>query len=220
MSMSQSATSLWKMPDKILTLKDLWNLEMGQLAQERELSDPDPDMWRWSPLEIPEFARMLDVARGLAADGLRKLRFAEAGCGIGTKLYLAEKHFGMDAFGYEINDHYLEQCRKLGVRAVKCDLRVDKPPWEKFDIVYVARPFKDDEFEVAWEISVMEAMRRRAVLINAYAAVKPYEWPCYYRRPFRGVWVKPKSSGGVYDKMIRRAGDGSDPLVPEPEGRI
>ena len=74
------------MPDKIYTLQELWHMELAQLKQERETTEPDPDLWRWSPLEITEFARMLEVARGLAVAGLRKLRLAEAGSGIGTKL--------------------------------------------------------------------------------------------------------------------------------------
>lgn len=206
------------MTDRILTLKELWQKELAQLAQERETTDPDPDMWRWSPLEIAEFARMLDVARGLAVAGLRKLRFAEAGCGIGTKLYMARHHFDMEEMGYEINDEYLAQCRELKVTAVKCDLRVNKPPWEKFDIVYLSRPFKSDKYEVEWEWEVLNAMRPGSVLMSAYAAVKPRKWPCYYHRPFRGVWVKPGSTA-TYDAMIGRNTAGSDPLVPEPKGK-
>ena len=43
------------------------------------------------------------------------------------------EHVGanQEAIGYEINDEYLEKCRELAVHAVKCDLRVDKPPWER-----------------------------------------------------------------------------------------
>jgi hypothetical protein len=201
--------------DHILTIKELWQMELEQLGKERELSDPDPDLWRWSPLEIVEFARMLEVARQLAEQGLRKLRFAEAGSGIGTKLYLAKHHFELQEMGYEINDVYLARSRLLGVMAVKCDLRVDKPPWEKYDIVYLSRPFKSDEYEVAWEWEVLNAMRPGAVLISAYAAVKPYKWQCYYRKPFRGVWVKPRTAP-IYTAMISRATTGSDPLVQEP----
>jgi len=207
--------------DHILKIDELWQMELEQLGKERELSDPDPDLWRWSPLEIVEFARMLEVARQLAINGrgdndkFRKLMFAEAGSGIGTKLYLAKHHFELQEMGYEINDVYLAKSRLLGVMAVKCDLRVNKPPWEKYDIVYLSRPFKSDEYEVAWEREVMNSMRSGAVLISAYAAVKPYKWPCYYRRPFRGVWVKPRNTP-MYTAMIQRATTGSDPLVQEP----
>src|SRR4249920_544815 len=112
----------------MLSLAQLHKIEMNQLYKERELSDPDPDMWRWSPLEITEFARMLEVARSLAMDGLRRLTFMEAGSGIGTKLYLARYHFDMSERGYEINDHYLELAKDLNVNSIKWDLREESPP--------------------------------------------------------------------------------------------
>ncbi len=201
----------------MLSLAELHRLEFDQLKRERELSDPDPDMWRWSPLEIAEFARMLEVARSLAMDGLRRLTFMEAGSGIGTKLYLAHYHFGMSAVGYEISDDYLAKAQELNVKTVKCDLREEDPPWEDADIAYIARPFKDDKYETEWERKVMDRMRPGAVLISAYAAVKPYTWPCYYRQPFRGVWIKPGAKTlPVYDKMIARTTTGPDPLIPQP----
>ena len=210
-----------------LSLAELAKLEMAQLARERETTDPDPELWRWSPLELPEFARMLEVARSLAMDGLRRLTFMEAGSGIGTKLYVAHYHFGMTAVGYEINEDYIRQARELNVTTHQCDFRTESPAWDDGDIVYIARPFKSDEsdtvapdkVEIAWEQSVHLAMRPGAVLIAAFAAVKP-DWPCYYRRPFRGVWVKPGArSAPVYDAMISRRTDGSDPLVREPLSR-
>jgi len=212
------------------TVEDLWRLELEQLGRERELSDPDPDLWRWSPLELPEFARMLDVARNLAAlenkrrgEALRRLTMAEAGSGIGTKLYLAEKYYDIAAVGYEVSEEYIAAARELGVTTVHADLRqLPASEWVPGkNIVYISRPFKDDAVESEWEHSVHEAMDDRAVLIAAYAAVKPYAWPCYYRAPFRGVWIKQEKEswyqrGGTYGNMITRATTGSDPLVQEP----
>jgi hypothetical protein len=202
----------------MLTVEELAGLEYKQVTQERETTDPDPDMWRWSPLDMSLFIPMLNVACSLAADGLRVLRIAEAGSGIGTKLYYAERYCNLDATGYEINEEYLERCRELGVNAVRWDLRAEHPPWEEFDIVYMARPFKNDEYEVQWEKEVMQRMRKGAYLVSAYAAVKPYSWECYYRHAFRGVWRKPLSLPGNYTSAIRRNTTGSDALVPEPLG--
>ena len=56
--------------------------------------------------------------------------------------------------------------------------------------------------------------RPGAVLISAYAAVKPYTWQCYDRGSFRGVWQKPRSAP-VYSAMIERQ-EPHDPLVTEP----
>ena len=200
----------------LLSLAELHQMEMAQLAKERELSDPDPDIWRWSPLEIEEFARMLDIARRIAMDGLRRLTFMEAGSGIGTKLYLAQYHFGMSAVGYEINPEYIKQAIDLKVTTYQCDLAVEDPAWDDGDIVYIARPFKSDKFEVEWENKVMDRMRPGAVLVSAYAAVKPYKWRCYYRAPFRGIWIKPRAGQKNYTDMVHRTTTGSDPLVPEP----
>jgi len=207
----------------VLSLPELHQVEMNQLAKERELSDPDPDMWRWSPLEIAEFARMLEIARSCAMDGLRRLTFMEAGSGIGTKLYLAQYHFGMTAIGYEINPAYIALARDLNVNTIQADLRTENIAWEDGDIVYVARPLKSDESdtvrpdaaEIALEQKIMDRMRPGAVYMAAFAAIKP-KWACYYRRSFRGVWVKPgKKTQPVYDAMIRRQ-DEPDPLVPQP----
>ena len=191
-------------------------MELAALVQEHG-SVPDPDLWRWSPLELAEFDRMLHVARAWAMSPANtRLRFAEAGSGIGTKLYLARNYYQMDELGFEISDEYLAKSRALGVRAEKCDLRTEVPPWDRFDIVYLSRPFKDDDAEVLWEQSVIQAMRPGAVLISAYAAVKPYTWDCRYRRPFRGVWVKPEATQAI---GIQRSATHPDPLVPDPGPR-
>jgi hypothetical protein len=172
-------------------------------------------MWRWSPLELAEFDRMLTIAVQVlaAGGGLRQLFFAEAGSGIGTKLYLAKNYFGLHETGYEISPEYLVRSGELGVNAFRWDLREKDPPWSHFDIVYTARPFKNDDYEVEWERSVQAAMKPGAVLISAYTADKPYKWPCYYRAPFRGIWRKPRA--GNYSNIIQRVAP-HDPLVPEP----
>lgn len=208
------------------TIQQLWDLEMEQLAKERG-KDPDPELWRWSPLDIVEYDRMLNVAYHIAIghnvfqrrQGLRHIRLAEAGSGIGTKLYLAREKYGIDAVGYEINEGYIERARQLfGIETEQRDLR--KPPfpdWASFDIVYLSRPLKEDADEAEWEREVQEAMRPGAALIMGFSARKPYGWPCYYRYPFHGVWVRPETAaaGAVYDQMISRQPH-TDPLVPEP----
>jgi hypothetical protein len=199
----------------MLSKQELWKMELEQLYLERETTDPDPEMWRWSPLELAEFERMLIVAKSTLA-GIDNLKFIEAGCGIGTKLYLASVHYGLDAVGYDISHDYLEKAKRLNVDARYMDFRAESPPWNEYDIVYVARPFKEDPVEVAFENSVRDGMSPGAVYISAYTSVKPYSWPCFYRAPFRGVWQKPFAQPEpVYDQMIGRQYP-HDPLVPEP----
>lgn len=213
----------------ILPLQTLWDMELEQLYKERETTDPDPEMWRWSPLELWEFVRMLEVAvrvvtvnptGALRELGIAKIKFCEAGSGIGTKLYVAKQYFELSEVGFEISDDYLAKSARLEVNASKMDLRTESPNWSAYDIIYTARPFKTDEMESAWEQAVQDAMRPGAVLISAYTSTKPYSWQCFYRAPFRGVWQKPfaiAKSPGVYDQMIQRQ-EPYDPLVPMPVG--
>jgi SAM-dependent methyltransferase len=192
-----------------ISLAQLWQMEMDQLKAEADRNDPDPDIWRWSPFDIRLFDEMLRVARQVADDNtvrirdedhyLRRLSIAEAGCGIGTKLYLARNKYDLAETGYDINEEYLARCRELEVMAELRDLAdLENPaPWSAFDIVYTARPFKDDKFELKWEKSVQDAMRPGAVLISSFTARKPYSWECWYRRPFCGVWSKPLESAAA-----------------------
>jgi hypothetical protein len=184
-----------------ISLDELFRMEMDQLDIERKRNSPDDVIWKWSPLDIREFDIMLHIAWGLSIDnnvllrkggGLQKVSFAETGSGIGTKLYLAKNKYDMIEYGYEINQEYVDMARALGVQCEVRDLTADPAPvWAAYDIVYTCRPLKDDIAEANWERSVQEAMRPGAVLIAAFVAVKPYSWPCFYRRPFRGIWVKP-----------------------------
>lgn len=179
-----------------LTLDDLHSMEMIQLRQEHG-NTPDPDSWRWSPFDIRAFNGMLNVAYQYFQDtdnhGPEPISFAEAGSGIGTKLYLAKYRYNMTEYGYERFDYYIEKAKKLGVQCEQRDLSDfdNQPIWEAYDIVYIARPFKDDVKEQAWEHLVQDRMRPGAILMSTFSARKPYDWLCLYRATFRGVWVKP-----------------------------
>ncbi|HEV2698977.1 MAG TPA: hypothetical protein VGU90_13350 [Terriglobales bacterium] len=185
----------------MLTLQQLWQMEMDQLRIEQG-KEPDQDFWRWSPKDIIEFDKMLKVAHRLAAAEILDSEsreehshnsFAEAGSGIGTKLYWAKNNYALTEYGYEISEEYVSQAHELGVQCEIRDLSDmdNQPSWSAFDIVYISRPFKDDMLEARWERIVHDMMRPGATLIASFAAVKPYTWPCYYRKPFSGVWIKP-----------------------------
>ena len=179
-----------------LTLDQLFDMEMAQLKQEHG-REPDPDSWRWSPSDIRIWDNMLAIAnRYLDSIGqTNQISIWEAGSGIGTKLYWAKHHYGMIEYGFEKFNYYIEAARRLDVQ---CELRDlsdlnDQPAWNVPDIVFTARPFKDEMLEHKWEAIVQNDMRPGAVLIATYAAVKPRNWAVLYRAPFRGVWVKPNN---------------------------
>ena len=177
------------------TLDELFDMEMAQLEREHG-REPDPNSWRWSPSDIRDWAEMLKIAvkylNGTTIWNHGPLSIWEAGSGIGTKLKWAEQQ-GLTAYGFEMFEDYIAVARELGVQCEQRDLSDldNQPSWEVPDIVFTARPFKDDIFEVKWENLVQDMMRPGAVLMSTFTARKPYGWPCLYRVGFRGVWVKP-----------------------------
>lgn len=191
-----------------ISLPELFRMEMELLDKERQ-KDPDDVIWRFSPLDIREFDVMLHLAYNIITDGRGDVKpgsisMVEAGSAIGTKLYLAKHKYDMTEYGYEINEEYIAKSRELGVQSELRDLSAEpQPTWAAYDIVYTCRPFKNDLVEVQWEKSVQDAMRPGAVLIAAFVARKPYNWPCYYRRPFRGIWVKPEPGEELRREAVR-----------------
>lgn len=182
----------------ILTLDQLFDMEMAQLEQEHGRT-PDPDSWRWSPSDIRIWDRMLYVAYEYIRDvqdepyDIAPITIWEAGSGIGTKLYLAKHHYGMTEYGFELFDYYISVAKKLGVACEQRDLSDlgNQPDWSIPDIVFTARPFKNNDFENMWEKLVQDRMRPGAVLISTFTSHKPYGWQVLHRATFRGVWVKP-----------------------------
>ena len=176
-------------------LSELHKMDMRQLARERG-RDPDPNVWRWSPTDIRDWADMLECAiahyRHTDSHSKGPISLWEAGSGIGTKLKWAEQR-GLTAYGFELFDYYIAAARELGVQCEMRDLSdlENQPSWEVPDIVFTARPFKDNLFEFKWEKLVQNRMRPGAVLMSTFTARKPYGWPVLYRAATRGVWVKP-----------------------------
>ena len=177
------------------TLGELFDMEMAQLKKEHG-NKPDPNSWRWSPSDIRIWAEMLDIAikhiHTAYPSSKRPISIWEAGSGIGTKLLWAKQQ-GLIEYGFELFDYYIEAAHKLGVKCEQRDLSDldNQPSWEVPDIVFTARPFKDDLFENKWERLIQDQMRPGAVLISTFTSKKPYDWQTLYRATFRGVWVKP-----------------------------
>jgi hypothetical protein len=181
----------------VLSLDELFKMEMRQLSRERG-RNPDPAYWRWSPSDIRIWSQMLHVAHKYLCSTEsysvhRPLSIWEAGSGIGTKLYLAKHYYGMVEYGFELFDYYIAAAKELGVACEQRDLSDldNQPDWSIPDIVFTARPFKDDLLENKWEKLVQDRMRPGAVLISTFTSRKPYGWTVLYRATFRGVWAKP-----------------------------
>jgi hypothetical protein len=201
------------------TFDDLPNLEKAFL----EAGD-STDNYGWSPLPLSIFSRLMDAA---TVNVVPNTFFLEAGSGIGTKLFIAREKYGLFEYGVEQNQYMVSFAKnELCVRCYVGD--VIQVPYDMASIVYISRPFKDDQEEIKYEKSVHAQMRTGSILIAAWAAVKP-SWPILYREGQHGVWRKPQpgefatrlvpdehpNTIGEYRNMIARQ-EGSDPLIRKP----
>lgn len=201
------------------SMKDLQEMEAKFMGQ----GDAE-DHYGWSPLPLPKFIDLMNISQQYLPP---KPFFMEAGCGIGTKLYLARENYDCWEYGFDINADFTQHAREvLGVRAYVGS--VQDMAYEMADIVYISRPYKDDVKEVEYETMVHSRMRNGTILLAAYAAVKP-EWHYLFRLGQHGAWKKPDDGQPVrrkplppipqslseYNYQIRKRQPGPDPLHGE-----
>lgn len=145
---------------------------------------------RYMPYPIPQFITYLADAV-MAAPGDR---FLDVGAGPGVKMELARDLFGLSVAGVEIDPGMAHDALARGLRVVCTDART----WDGYaqaDIVYMNRPFEDDQ--QAMERAIMKAMAPGAVLISVNGALLPSAeegWLAVAEEadePVRGVWAKP-----------------------------
>jgi trans-aconitate methyltransferase len=142
----------------------------------------------WLPFPIPEFVALTALAAA-EADGPR---FLEIGCGIGTKMLLAQAIFQLDVTGFDRVPEFVEQACGNGLNAV----RADAATWDgygEFDIVWFNRPLREAAEEAALETRVWEFTAPGTVVMCANLEARPPsswyliedDWEAR-----RGVWQK------------------------------
>jgi SAM-dependent methyltransferase len=184
--------------------KRLVNLEkkwMGRIPRNQET-------WDWQPFPLDDFISMCQVVADAFPAGVTP-SFLDPGCGIGTKVFVAQQIFGFEATGFDIVPEYVWVAHKeLGLihQTVLGDVDTCRA-YDMFDIVWLSRPFRDDKREFAYELRVQNEMKPGAFLISGWAAAKP-QWEMYYRGPWKGVWRKPLDGKPVEPL----------PLAPIPHG--
>jgi SAM-dependent methyltransferase len=204
------------MPDSRLSLEYLEAVEQKFLG-----AGDAEDHYGWSPLPLRKFIELMNICQQYLPP---HAIFLEAGCGIGTKLYVAREMYDMWEYGFDINADFIDHAKNaFGVRAYVGS--VLDMPYDLADVSYIARPYKDNSKEVEYERLVHHRIRNGAILIAAYAAVKP-EWHCLFRLGQHGAWKKPDDGKPVprkplpphpeslpeYNALIRKRQPGPDPL--------
>lgn len=148
----------------------------------------------WMPADVAQYLVLLIEAM-VEAPGLRLL---EVGCGPGTKMMLARDlfgHFGLRVSGFDRVPEYVEAAVKNGLDAQVCDA-FDFAAYNRYDIVFFNRPFRDRALERDLEKLVFSKVRRGAVVIcmnledrppqDRYLVVTDDDFDATRR----GVWLK------------------------------
>lgn len=143
----------------------------------------------WMPSDVAQFLVLLIEA---IAESPGK-SFLEIGCGPGTKMMLARDLFGLDVTGFDRVEEYVAAAKEQGLNAAECDA-FDFQAYNKFDIVFFNRPFRDRPTQAKLEKMVYGKIRRGAVVIAMNLETQPPgdkylvvtdDWESR-----RGVWLK------------------------------
>lgn len=143
----------------------------------------------WMPFPVFDFI-------ALTAEALPESpgdRFLEIGCGIGTRMLLAQEIYGLDVSGVERVPEYAEQARALGLTVSVEDALAHKG-YGGHDILWFNRPFRDQMLQRALEQRVWEQMAPGAVAMCAnLESPPPSGWPLILDdwEIRRGIWRKP-----------------------------
>lgn len=146
----------------------------------------------WMPADVAQYLVLLIEAVAEAPGE----KFLEIGCGPGTKMLLARDALAdmLDVTGFDRVPEYVEAARELGLDAVECDA-FDYPGYNRADIVFFNRPFRDRDTQRELERMVYAKIRRGSVVICMNLENKPPsnkflvitdDW----EEGRRGVWLK------------------------------
>jgi hypothetical protein len=148
------------------------------------------------PFNLFDFAALLFEASPLIPQDTPDTppRFLEVGAGPGPNMVIARDAFGMDVTGIEVNDELAAAGRDAGLPVQTADAR----HWSGYDkagAVWLNRPIRDADTELALEQEVMRGMAEGAVLLCANLEARPPEsWFIVsdsWDSMRRGAWVKP-----------------------------
>lgn len=143
----------------------------------------------WMPADIAQFLVLLIEAIEEAPGN----SFLEVGCGPGTKMLLARELFGLDVTGFDRVPEYVVAAKELGLNVAECDA-FDFQAYNKFDIVFFNRPFRDPETQRDLERLIYSRVRRGSVVICMNLETQPPsskylvvtdDWESR-----RGVWLR------------------------------
>ena len=90
--------------------------------------------------------------------------FLDVGCGPGTKMQIAQVLFGLQAYGIEIDKDMAAAAEKLFPQRVTAKDALDCSGYDQYDLIWLYRPFRDRDKELALEQKIIDAMKPGAII--------------------------------------------------------
>lgn len=146
----------------------------------------DGQSWMFKPYPLSTFGRLLKAV----CDDMKHTwgvpftesapLFVEVGCGVGTKLALAQKMFGLKVSGFDYNQDYCNAtsellygkgCESWTIQRLDARSRDAVELYKTADVLYLNRPFVHLDLQAELEKLALHSMRRGAyIILGNYAA--------------------------------------------------
>ena len=159
------------------TIGDIWQ----EKENKNEINEILKESYSYIPYGNMLFIEIMKSVRSYLdrrKDDRYMYKFIDAGAGIGIKVIISSI-MGFDSIGLEYDDEVLELARKIsGEMVIKQNIMTFKD-YDKYDIIYYYRPFKDMKKEIKFEKYVEDNMKVGSILIPIY---KGYHDKKFYKR--------------------------------------
>jgi SAM-dependent methyltransferase len=155
------------------------------------------DHWNFKPHPLSRFGYLVNAVLLHTQTNYmgQPTSLLEVGCGVGTKLVMVDKVFGLDSDGFDINPEYVASARALirqydsAASAVVNDALLFNG-YGSYDIVFHNRPIWVYDVAMALEAQVTEHMSSGAYLILGNSPSK-LDWPIIATDTAMAVYQKP-----------------------------
>ena len=141
----------------------LHNIECSHLEDDPDSPEDKDQKHKWIPFPCGSFIDACLEAFFLTGGVVKTKTFLDIGCGIGTKVMLADVLF--DAHGLELSEEYLKVAKLIGCRNVWQEDAMEYENYGDYDILYFYCPFRDEFSQVKFEKFIYSQMKSGAILI-------------------------------------------------------